>query len=102
VIHQASELRPSTVVDLLDAADALRRPARFEQLLLACEADARGRTGLEDRPYPQAERLRRARASAAKVAPTPEELAKFKGAELADHLRRRRIDAVRRDPGGRE
>jgi tRNA nucleotidyltransferase (CCA-adding enzyme) len=102
VIHQASELRPSTVVDLLDAADALRRPARFEQLLLACEADARGRTGLEDHPYPQAERLRRARASAAQVAPTPEELEKFKGVELAEHLRRRRIDAVRRDPGGRE
>jgi tRNA nucleotidyltransferase (CCA-adding enzyme) len=102
VIHQAAQLRPATVVDLLDACDALRRPARFEQLLLACEADARGRTGLEDRSYPQGERLRRARASAAQVTPTPEELAAFQGPALAEQLRKRRIEAVRRDPGGRE
>jgi len=102
VIHQTAELRPATIVDLLDAADAVRRPARFEQLLLACEADARGRTGLEDSPYPQAERLRRARASVARIVPTAQELEKFKGPALADHLRKRRIDAVRRDPGGRE
>jgi tRNA nucleotidyltransferase (CCA-adding enzyme) len=102
VIHQAAQLRPATVVDLLDACDALRRPARFEQLLLACEADARGRTGLEDRSYPQAERLRRARASAAQVTPTPAELAAFQGPALAEQLRKRRIEAVRRDPGGRE
>ena len=102
VIHQAAELRPATIVDLLGACDALRRPARFDQLLLACEADARGRKGLEDRTYPQAERLRRARASAAQVVPSPEELAAFKGPALADQLRKRRIEAVRRDPGGRE
>ncbi|MGH8263444.1 MAG: multifunctional CCA addition/repair protein [Steroidobacteraceae bacterium] len=102
VVHRAAELRPSTIVDLLDSTDALRRPARFEQLLLACEADARGRKGLENRDYPQAERLRRARASAAKVTPSPEELERFQGAVLADHLRQRRIEAVRRDPGGRE
>jgi tRNA nucleotidyltransferase (CCA-adding enzyme) len=102
VIHQAAQLRPATVVDLLVACDALRRPARFEQLLLACEADARGRTGLEDRSYPQGERLRRARASAAQVTPTPEELAAFQGPALAEQLRKRRIEAVRRDPGGRE
>src|SRR6266850_2469926 len=83
VVHRAAELRPSTIVDLLDSTDALRRPARFEQLLLACEADARGRKGLENRDYPQAERLRRARASAAKVAPSPEELERFQGAALA-------------------
>jgi tRNA nucleotidyltransferase (CCA-adding enzyme) len=102
VIHQAADLRPATVVDLLDGADAVRRPARFEQLLLACEADARGRKGLQDQAYPQADRLRRARASIAKVVPTPEELEAFKGPALADQLRKRRIDAVRRDPGGRE
>jgi tRNA nucleotidyltransferase (CCA-adding enzyme) len=101
-IHRAAELRPATVVDLLEATDALRRPARFEQLLLACEADARGRTGLEDSAYPQADRLRRARASAAQVVPTPEELAVYKGPALAEQLRKRRIDAVRRDPGGHE
>ena len=42
------------------AADGLRQPERFEEMLLACEADARGRKGLEDRSYPQADRLRAA------------------------------------------
>jgi tRNA nucleotidyltransferase (CCA-adding enzyme) len=42
------------------AADGLRQPERFDELLLACEADARGRKGLEDRAYGQADRLRAA------------------------------------------
>ena len=45
----------------------MRRPARFEQLLLACECDARGRLGFEQRPYPQADRLRRAFALATSI-----------------------------------
>jgi tRNA nucleotidyltransferase (CCA-adding enzyme) len=42
---------------LLDRCDAWRRPERFLQMLLACECDARGRLGLEDRPYPQRDSL---------------------------------------------
>lgn len=56
--HCAFELRSSTLLRLLTESDALRRPERFEQFLLACEADVRGRTGLEQRPYPQADYLR--------------------------------------------
>ncbi|MDP2227431.1 MAG: multifunctional CCA addition/repair protein [Moraxellaceae bacterium] len=52
-IHRAEELRPATLLRKLLAMDALRRPERFSELLLACEADARGRLGLEERPYPQ-------------------------------------------------
>jgi tRNA nucleotidyltransferase (CCA-adding enzyme) len=59
-VHRSGELRPQAVWRLLQRCDALRRPGRFAGLLLACEADARGRTGLEDRPYPQRERLARA------------------------------------------
>ncbi|MDQ2077584.1 multifunctional CCA addition/repair protein [Marinimicrobium sp. ABcell2] len=58
--HRAMELKPSTVLKLFKAADAFRRPTRFEEFLLCCEADARGRTGFEDRPYPQANYLRSA------------------------------------------
>lgn len=50
-IHRAEQLRPATVLRKLLATDALRRPERFNELLLACEADARGRLGLEDRHY---------------------------------------------------
>jgi tRNA nucleotidyltransferase (CCA-adding enzyme) len=52
--HRAFELRPSTVLKVLNRVDAFRRPERFEKFLLACEADSRGRTGFEERPYPQA------------------------------------------------
>jgi tRNA nucleotidyltransferase (CCA-adding enzyme) len=59
-VHRANELKPSTVLDLIVQTDGLRQPERFEEFLLACEADARGRKGLAERPYPQADRLRTA------------------------------------------
>ena len=59
-VHRSGELGPAATLRLLVRCDALRRPERFEQVLQACECDARGRTGLEDRPYPPRERLARA------------------------------------------
>lgn len=53
--HRADELRGDTLLARLEALDAWRRPERFAEFLLACEADARGRTGLEDIPYWQAD-----------------------------------------------
>jgi tRNA nucleotidyltransferase (CCA-adding enzyme) len=57
-VHKAAELKPQTVLKLITAADGLRQPERFDEMLVACEADARGRKGLEDRSYSQADRLR--------------------------------------------
>ena len=65
--HRALELRPATVLKLLASLDALRRPQRFEQFLLVCEADARGRGGHADSPYPQAQFMAGAREAAAGV-----------------------------------
>lgn len=65
--HQIAELRPATVLRLLESLDAFRRPEQMQQFLLVCEADARGRTGFEDTPYPQAERLRLALSAALSV-----------------------------------
>jgi tRNA nucleotidyltransferase (CCA-adding enzyme) len=56
-IHRAAELRPETIVKLIEHADGMRRPDRFMQMLLACECDARGRTGHNEDAYPQAQRL---------------------------------------------
>ena len=50
-IHRAAELRPATLVTLLERSDALRRPERFTQLLQACQCDFNGRLGWADRPY---------------------------------------------------
>jgi len=58
--HRALELRGKTLLKLFTATGALRRPQRFDAFLLACEADSRGRLGLEQREYPQADYLRRA------------------------------------------
>jgi tRNA nucleotidyltransferase (CCA-adding enzyme) len=57
-VHKAAELKPQTVLRTIAAADGLRQPERFDEMLRACEADARGRTGLEGRSYPQGDRLR--------------------------------------------
>lgn len=65
--HRALQLKAKTMLKVLEATDAFRRPQRFEQFLVACEADARGRAGLEDRRYPQADYLRGALRAAAAV-----------------------------------
>ncbi|MBK8187197.1 MAG: multifunctional CCA addition/repair protein [Cellvibrio sp.] len=58
--HRALELKASSVLKLFLRLDAFRRPERFAQFLICCEADARGRTGFEDRDYPQANFLHNA------------------------------------------
>lgn len=92
--HRALELRPSTVLELLEHLDAFRRPERFAEFLVACEADARGRAGLETRAYPQAAYLAEARRIAAETLLTPDERAGLKGAEIGQRLRKRRLDAL--------
>jgi tRNA nucleotidyltransferase (CCA-adding enzyme) len=95
VVHRAFELRPGTVLELLENTDALRRPERFESFLLACEADARGRTGLEERPYAQADHLRAALAAARACVPTAEETSTLTGPEIAERVRTRRLEALK-------
>jgi tRNA nucleotidyltransferase (CCA-adding enzyme) len=52
-LHRIKELRPATLLKLIEALDGFRRPERVQKFLIACEADAKGRTGLEERDYPQ-------------------------------------------------
>lgn len=92
--HRVAELRDSTLLDLLEQVDAFRRPARFEQFVLACEADARGRKGLENRDYPQADYLRRARAAAAAATLDSAEREGLAGPQIAQRLRAARIAAL--------
>lgn len=56
-IHRSSNFSAAALVRLVERCDGLRKPQRFEQLLLACECDARGRLGLSEQAYPQRERL---------------------------------------------
>jgi tRNA nucleotidyltransferase (CCA-adding enzyme) len=56
--HRALELKPSTILKLFNQLDVWRRPQEFEDFLITCEADAKGRLGFEERTYPQANLLR--------------------------------------------
>ena len=94
-VHRALELKASTIVRLLAQADALRRPARFEQLLEACVLDATGRLGLENQDYPQAARLRAALSVVVTVSPQPLLARGIKGPALAEALDAARSDALR-------
>jgi tRNA nucleotidyltransferase (CCA-adding enzyme) len=94
IVHRAFELKPKTVVEFMERADAFRRPERFAQALLACEADSRGRTGLENEPYPQRQYLLSARAAAAAIKPSAEDIAAHAGAKIAQLLHQRRVHAI--------
>ena len=94
VCHRAFELRASTILKVLDRSDAFRRPERFEKLLLACEADARGRAGLEDRDYPQADYFRGAFEAAAGVDITDLKEGDLPGAEIGKAIHDRRQLAI--------
>ena len=91
--HRAFELRAATILKLLEATDAFRRPRRFEQFLVACEADARGRKGLEHRNYTQTDLLRGALAAAAAVDAAA--IARgYEGRAIGEAIRRERLAAV--------
>ncbi|AMB83906.1 multifunctional CCA tRNA nucleotidyl transferase/2'3'-cyclic phosphodiesterase/2'nucleotidase/phosphatase [Pseudomonas agarici] len=93
--HRALELRPSTLLELLQSFDVYRRPQRFEEFIVACEMDARGRQGLEERDYPQAAYLRGAALAAKAVAVQPLLEKGIKGPELGEALKHERLKALK-------
>lgn len=101
--HRVLELRPGTVLELIEGLDLLRRPENLEPFLLAVEADMRGRTGWEERPYPQADAIRRAARAAAAVEPRALMERGYKGKALGEALQRERTraiaDALQSTPG---
>jgi len=92
--HAVMEMRPGKILALLEEADLLRRPDRLEPFLQACEADYRGRKGLSDRPYPQADRLRQALAAALDVKAAALDTDGLAGEEIGRKLREARIRAI--------
>jgi len=97
-IHRAGEMGAAATVRLLERCDAFRKPERFDGILLACECDARGRLGLEERAYPQRERLRSALAAARGVntaAIAADAAARgLKGDKVGEEIHRARVSAV--------
>jgi tRNA nucleotidyltransferase (CCA-adding enzyme) len=95
LVHKLDELRDTTVLDLLEGADAFRRPERFLQMLIACEADYRGRTGHAERDYPQGETLRRLHAATSEVDAGALAQGAKGPAQIPAAIRRARLNAIR-------
>jgi tRNA nucleotidyltransferase (CCA-adding enzyme) len=95
VMHKADEVRAGTLLELLEHLDAFRRPERVEQFVLACEADARGRKGLENREYPQSNLVRRAHAAARAVTLPEAARAGLEGEQIAQRYRQLRVEAIK-------
>jgi tRNA nucleotidyltransferase (CCA-adding enzyme) len=98
--HRALELKPATVLKLLEAFDAFRRPARLDPFLVACTADKRGRLQHENDAYPQADFLRAARDAARAVTARAFVEQGLQGTAIGDAMRRGRIAAIAALPRG--
>lgn len=92
--HRIKELKASTIVRKLEEMDAFRRPQRFQQFLLACEADARGRSGKEDDEYPQAAFFKNALEAASQIDSAAIACEGAKGPEIAEKIHQKRVESV--------
>ena len=92
--HRILEARPETVMRLLEKLDVFRQPGVLADFVMACEADYRGRKGLQDRPYPQGDYLKKAFQAAARIKARDLDLEGVRGPEVGDLLRQARIQAI--------
>lgn len=92
--HRILAARPATVMRLLEKLDGFRQPGLLPDFVLACEADYRGRKGLQDRPYPQGGFLQRAYGVAAAIQARDLDLQGASGPQVGKRLRAARIQAI--------
>jgi len=93
--HRIQEMKPETIFKKLEQLDAFRRPERFEQFLIACEADARGRAGFEEREYSQAEYFQSALKAANEVDTKSLQDQGHEGKALGQEIKIQRIKNIR-------
>jgi tRNA nucleotidyltransferase (CCA-adding enzyme) len=98
--HRALELRPGTVLELLERLDSFRRPERLTRFLVVCEADKRGRLGLSESEYPQAGFLRAAHASASAIKAADFVAQGLSGVAVGEAMREARRRAIEALPRG--
>jgi tRNA nucleotidyltransferase (CCA-adding enzyme) len=97
-IHRSAGLDADATLRLLERCDAIRKPGRFAEVLLACECDARGRTGFQHHAYPQRPRLQTALDQVLAVATAPVAAAAAQqgasGLQIGAAVRRARLVAL--------
>lgn len=92
--HKAFELKSSTILKVFDRIDAWRNKDNFALFLLACEADFRGRTGFEARPYPQVNWLKQCFEQATKIDIKPLLEKGLKGEAIKEGLTQERTKVI--------
>ena len=89
--HRIFELRPQTLLGLIEKLDAFRKPQRLEQFITVCEADKRGRLGMAESDYAQGDFLRAAFAAVVTVKARELIAAGLLGPAIAEAMREQRI-----------
>ncbi|MGA8258739.1 MAG: multifunctional CCA addition/repair protein [Arenicellales bacterium] len=95
-MHRLSELKPATIVKLIDSLGGFRDARRIDQFIIACRADALGRKGKERSPYPQADLFRRCFEAAAAVPGREIAAGLTTGKEIGEAVFRERCEAVKK------
>ncbi len=93
-IHRLDEMKASTVHDLIARCDGFRKPERIDQLGLVCEADKRGRLGLQDSSYPSRALLNKLHAAAMSITFKDIDSTGLQGPQISEAMRRARITAI--------
>jgi tRNA nucleotidyltransferase (CCA-adding enzyme) len=93
--HRALSLKPATLVKTLENLNAYRQHENLDKFLVACEADARGRSGFEERPYPQAQYFKDALAASNQIDTQALINAGYSGKKLGDAIHQQRVRAVK-------
>ena len=93
--HRIQKMKPETVLKKLEQLDAFRRPERFEQFLIACEADARGCAGFEDREYPQIKYFQSALKAASEIDTSELQRQGFEGKILGQEIKKQQIKNIK-------
>jgi tRNA nucleotidyltransferase (CCA-adding enzyme) len=92
--HRILEVRPLSALRLLEKLDLFRQPGLLPDFIAACEADYRGRKGLQDREYPQGEYLQQVYQAAAGIRARDLDLKGVSGPEVGERLRQARLEAI--------
>ncbi|VAW61959.1 CCA tRNA nucleotidyltransferase [hydrothermal vent metagenome] len=93
-VHRAFEIKKTTLLKTLEKLDGMRKPERYEQFLIACTADIRGRTGYENKEYPQADYYRQALAIIKSVDIQALKEMGLQGKEMGDAIHTARLSAL--------
>ncbi len=93
--HRAFDVQPKTLIKLFEKTSAYQQPSRFEQFLIACEADFRGRTGFEERPYPQRAFLRQLKDATNEVDTQAIINKGFSGKQVGERIHQERVSLAK-------